>query len=81
MVPTKLKRNNLDHWYHHISFNDGSSIHGISSSLGTDEFWGATVITNLFSAIPLVGEGIVTWLWGGYSVDNPTLTRFLLYII
>ena len=36
-------------------------------------FWGATVITNLFSAIPLVGEGIVTWLWGGYSVDNPTL--------
>ena len=39
-------------------------------------FWGATVITNLFSAIPFVGEGIVTWLWGGYSVDNPTLTRF-----
>jgi ubiquinol-cytochrome c reductase cytochrome b subunit len=39
-------------------------------------FWGATVITNLFSALPLVGEPIVTWLWGGYSVDNPTLTRF-----
>ena len=41
---------------------------------GQMSFWGATVITNLFSAIPLVGEGIVTWLWGGYSVDNPTLT-------
>ena len=39
-------------------------------------FWGATVITNLFSAIPLVGESITTWLWGGYSVDNPTLNRF-----
>ena len=39
-------------------------------------FWGATVITNLFSAIPLVGESIVTLLWGGFSVDNPTLNRF-----
>ncbi len=38
--------------------------------------WGATVITSLFSAIPLVGEGLVTWLWGGFSVDNPTLNRF-----
>jgi ubiquinol-cytochrome c reductase cytochrome b/c1 subunit len=50
---------------------------------GQMSFWGATVITNLFSAIPLVGEGIVNWLWGGYSVDNPTLTRFftLHYLI
>ena len=50
---------------------------------GQMSFWGATVITNLFSAIPLIGEGIVTWLWGGYSVDNPTLTRFftLHYLI
>ena len=50
---------------------------------GQMSFWGATVITNLFSAIPIVGEGIVTWLWGGYSVDNPTLTRFftLHYLI
>jgi ubiquinol-cytochrome c reductase cytochrome b/c1 subunit len=39
-------------------------------------FWAATVITNLFSAIPLVGESIVTWLWGGFSVGNPTLNRF-----
>jgi ubiquinol-cytochrome c reductase cytochrome b subunit len=43
---------------------------------GQMSYWGATVITNLFSAIPVVGEGIVTWLWGGYSVDNPTLNRF-----
>jgi quinol-cytochrome oxidoreductase complex cytochrome b subunit len=39
-------------------------------------FWGATVITNLFSAIPLVGGSIVEWLWGGFSVDNATLNRF-----
>ncbi|MEQ9174097.1 MAG: cytochrome b N-terminal domain-containing protein [Alphaproteobacteria bacterium] len=43
---------------------------------GQQSFWAATVITNLFSAIPLVGESITTWLWGGFSVDNPTLTRF-----
>jgi ubiquinol-cytochrome c reductase cytochrome b/c1 subunit len=43
---------------------------------GQMSFWGATVITNLFSAIPLVGESITVWLWGGYSVDNPTLNRF-----
>ena len=43
---------------------------------GQMSFWGATVITNLFSAIPLVGETITIWLWGGYSVDNPTLNRF-----
>jgi len=43
---------------------------------GQMSFWGATVITNLFSAFPIVGESIVTWLWGGFSVDNPTLNRF-----
>ncbi|MBV8060227.1 MAG: cytochrome b N-terminal domain-containing protein [Alphaproteobacteria bacterium] len=43
---------------------------------GQMSFWGATVITNLFSAIPFVGDKIVTWLWGGFSVDNPTLNRF-----
>jgi ubiquinol-cytochrome c reductase cytochrome b subunit len=43
---------------------------------GQMSYWGATVITNLFSAIPLVGQSIVTWLWGGFSVDNPTLNRF-----
>ena len=48
---------------------------------GQMSFWGATVITNLFSAIPLIGESIVTWLWGGFSVDNPTLGGSLLCII
>jgi len=43
---------------------------------GQMSFWGATVITNLFSAFPFVGESIVTWLWGGFAVDNPTLNRF-----
>jgi len=43
---------------------------------GQMSFWGATVITNLFSAVPLVGDSIVTLLWGGFSVDNPTLNRF-----
>lgn len=43
---------------------------------GQMSFWGAKVITNLFSAIPLVGESIVTWLWGGFAVDQPTLNRF-----
>ena len=43
---------------------------------GQMSYWGATVITNLFSAIPLVGKAIVTWLWGGFAVDNPTLNRF-----
>ena len=43
---------------------------------GQMSFWGATVITNLFSAIPVVGGAIVEWLWGGFSVDNATLNRF-----
>jgi ubiquinol-cytochrome c reductase cytochrome b subunit len=43
---------------------------------GQMSFWGAKVITNLFSAVPFFGEQIVTWLWGGFSVDNPTLNRF-----
>ncbi|MGB4100369.1 MAG: cytochrome b N-terminal domain-containing protein [Alphaproteobacteria bacterium] len=43
---------------------------------GQMSFWGATVITQIFSAIPLIGDTIVTWLWGGFSVDNPTLNRF-----
>lgn len=45
---------------------------------GQMSYWGATVITNLFSAIPWVGESIVTWRWGGFSVDNPTLNRFFV---
>ncbi|MBN8532272.1 MAG: cytochrome b N-terminal domain-containing protein [Alphaproteobacteria bacterium] len=45
---------------------------------GQMSFWGATVITSLFSAFPIVGESIVTLLWGGFSVDNPTLNRFFV---
>lgn len=50
---------------------------------GQMSFWGATVITSLFSAIPLVGDSIVTWLWGGFAIDNATLNRFfsLHYLI
>ena len=43
---------------------------------GQMSFWGATVITNLFSAIPWAGQAIVEWLWGGFAIDNPTLNRF-----
>jgi quinol-cytochrome oxidoreductase complex cytochrome b subunit len=43
---------------------------------GQMSFWGATVITNLVSAVPVVGTDIVVWLWGGYSIDNATLNRF-----
>ena len=49
---------------------------GYTLPWGQMSFWGATVITNFFSAIPLVGESVVTWLWGGYAVGNPTLQRF-----
>ena len=43
---------------------------------GQISFWGATVITNLFSAIPYIGNELVIWIWGGFAVDNATLTRF-----
>lgn len=43
---------------------------------GQMSYWAATVITNLISAIPIIGKNIVLWIWGGYSVGNPTLTRF-----
>nr|AQP27613.1 cytochrome b [Nasutitermes sp. COL2012-SAS] len=43
---------------------------------GQMSFWGATVITNLLSAIPYVGKEVVQWVWGGFAVDNATLTRF-----
>nr|QHD19801.1 cytochrome b [Afissula sp. XL-2019] len=46
---------------------------------GQMSFWGATVITNLVSAIPYLGNTIVTWLWGGFAVDNATLTRFFSF--
>jgi quinol-cytochrome oxidoreductase complex cytochrome b subunit len=43
---------------------------------GQMSFWGATVITNLFTSIPLIGISIANWLWGGFSIDNATLNRF-----
>jgi len=49
---------------------------GYTLPWGQMSFWGATVITNFFSAIPFVGEAVVTWLWGGFAIGNPTLQRF-----
>ena len=46
---------------------------------GQISFWGATVITNLFSAFPYFGPSLVLWLWGGFAVDNATLTRFFTF--
>nr|YP_004347991.1 cytochrome b [Canthigaster jactator]BAK09716.1 cytochrome b [Canthigaster jactator] len=46
---------------------------------GQMSFWGATVITNLLSAVPYVGDTLVQWIWGGFSVDHPTLTRFFAF--
>nr|YP_010990680.1 cytochrome b [Pitambara triremiprocta]WOW99124.1 cytochrome b [Pitambara triremiprocta] len=46
---------------------------------GQMSFWGATVITNLISAIPYTGQMIVNWIWGGFAVDNPTLNRFFTF--
>nr|QGT77268.1 cytochrome b [Potamiscus yiwuensis] len=46
---------------------------------GQMSFWGATVITNLFSAIPMIGTDLVQWIWGGFSVNNTTLTRFFTF--
>ncbi|MCI5048901.1 MAG: cytochrome b N-terminal domain-containing protein [Rickettsiales bacterium] len=54
----------------------GTAFMGYVLPWGQMSFWGATVITNLFSAFPIVGDSIVTLLWGGFSVDNPTLNRF-----
>ena len=49
---------------------------GYTLPWGQMSFWGATVITNLFSSIPVFGTAIVQWLWGGFAVGNPTLNRF-----
>nr|YP_010564506.1 cytochrome b [Microphysogobio exilicauda]UZA47135.1 cytochrome b [Microphysogobio exilicauda] len=46
---------------------------------GQMSFWGATVITNLLSAVPYMGDTLVQWIWGGFSVDNATLTRFFTF--
>ncbi|MGH6818059.1 MAG: cytochrome b [Methylovirgula sp.] len=49
---------------------------GYTLPWGQMSFWGATVITSIFGAIPLVGHSLTTWLWGGYAVNNATLNRF-----
>ena len=57
----------------------GTAFIGYVLPWGQISFWGATVITNLVSAIPFIGESIVEWVWGGFSVDNPTLNRFFSF--
>nr|ATD53061.1 cytochrome b [Clovia sp. EMHAU-2015-Zz052918] len=54
----------------------GTAFLGYVLPWGQMSFWGATVITNLLSAIPYLGTYLVQWIWGGFSVDNSTLTRF-----
>lgn len=54
----------------------GAAFLGYVLPWGQISFWGATVITNLVSAIPYLGNTIVQWLWGGFAIDNATLTRF-----
>nr|QTH79119.1 cytochrome b [Empria sp.] len=57
----------------------GAAFMGYVLPWGQMSFWGATVITNLLSAIPYLGVFLVEWLWGGFSVDNATLTRFFTF--
>lgn len=57
----------------------GTAFIGYVLPWGQISFWGATVITNLVSAIPYIGQIIVEWLWGGFSVNNPTLNRFYTF--
>nr|YP_010925409.1 cytochrome b [Figulus punctatus]WKD83633.1 cytochrome b [Figulus punctatus] len=54
----------------------GTAFLGYVLPWGQMSFWGATVITNLLSAIPYIGSLVVQWLWGGFAIDNATLTRF-----
>ena len=72
----------MDNWSYDLFINDGCKTFMVVLPWGQMSF-GATVIANLFSAIPLVGDSITTWLWGAYSVNNPTLNRFfsLHYLI
>nr|QTT60878.1 cytochrome b [Potthastia sp. XL1561] len=57
----------------------GTAFMGYVLPWGQMSFWGATVITNLLSAIPYLGVDLVQWLWGGFAVDNATLTRFFTF--
>nr|YP_010437833.1 cytochrome b [Euphaea ochracea]UTB53965.1 cytochrome b [Euphaea ochracea] len=57
----------------------GTAFMGYVLPWGQMSFWGATVITNLLSAIPYLGTTLVQWVWGGFAVDNATLTRFFTF--
>nr|WNH42156.1 cytochrome b [Neoperla claviger] len=57
----------------------GAAFMGYVLPWGQMSFWGATVITNLLSAVPYVGIDLVQWVWGGFAVDNATLTRFFTF--
>nr|YP_009971651.1 cytochrome b [Thor amboinensis]QNG57246.1 cytochrome b [Thor amboinensis] len=57
----------------------GTAFLGYVLPWGQMSFWGATVITNLASAIPYIGTNLVQWIWGGFAVDNATLTRFFTF--
>nr|YP_010250879.1 cytochrome b [Faughnia haani]QTV76813.1 cytochrome b [Faughnia haani] len=57
----------------------GTAFMGYVLPWGQMSFWGATVITNLLSAVPYVGTDLVQWVWGGFAVDNATLTRFFTF--
>nr|QXG82931.1 cytochrome b [Tabanus amaenus] len=57
----------------------GTAFMGYVLPWGQMSFWGATVITNLLSAIPYLGTELVQWIWGGFAVDNATLTRFFTF--
>nr|AYR05357.1 cytochrome b [Coleoptera sp. ACP-2013] len=57
----------------------GTAFLGYVLPWGQMSFWGATVITNLLSAIPYLGTSIVQWIWGGFAIDNATLTRFFTF--
>nr|UOU84939.1 cytochrome b [Platypalpus candicans] len=57
----------------------GTAFMGYVLPWGQMSFWGATVITNLLSAIPYLGSTLVQWIWGGFAVDNATLTRFFTF--
>nr|UOU85290.1 cytochrome b [Compsobata cibaria] len=57
----------------------GAAFMGYVLPWGQMSFWGATVITNLLSAVPYLGMDLVQWVWGGFAVDNATLTRFFTF--
>nr|YP_010157549.1 cytochrome b [Pasiphila chloerata]QRG01697.1 cytochrome b [Pasiphila chloerata] len=57
----------------------GTAFMGYVLPWGQMSFWGATVITNLLSAIPYLGNMLVNWIWGGFAIDNATLTRFYTF--